>query len=71
MPNAALQPLYSELARRGINTVHKLRSLTPVQWRETVHAIGMPASLARSAMKLASPPPKSPSAAHVVIVIDD
>jgi NAD-dependent oxidoreductase involved in siderophore biosynthesis len=57
IPAAALQPLLSELAGRGVYTAHQLQSLTRTQWREIMHAAGMPVSLARSAMKLASPPP--------------
>jgi hypothetical protein len=57
IPVAALQPLLSELAGRGVYTAHQLQGLTRPQWREIMHAAGMPMSLARSAMKLASPPP--------------
>jgi hypothetical protein len=67
IPAAALQPLLSELASRGVYTAHQLRGLTRTQWREIMHAAGMPASLARSAMKLASPPPPT----ELIIIIDE
>jgi hypothetical protein len=56
----AARQLREELAGRRVRTAHDLKGLTRAQWHDVVHSIGMPASLARSAMKLASPPP-SPS----------
>ncbi len=65
----SLGGLLAELRRQGMTQVAHLRRLTRPQWCAIVRSAGLPASLAKSAMKLAnrsSPPPLHPPACTTI-----